>query len=147
MGQSIQVKFVKDSLYCLSRPYSFKSFKGCLPQILLVPLLNTSTHINILTICDFTSCKFFLKSGSALPYFFKNSFSSLVTVLLFRFNKEIFHSLCLGHSLGLILSHQKLNYFLLILCQYFVAKTEQQLSALKWKRSTMLHIRLQRKET
>ena len=28
----------------LSRPYSFKFFKGCLPQILLGPFLNTLTH-------------------------------------------------------------------------------------------------------
>ena len=32
-----QVKFV----VCLSRPYLFKFFKGCLRQILPVPLLNT----------------------------------------------------------------------------------------------------------
>ena len=30
---------------CLSRPYHFKFFKGCLPQILLDPLLNTLSHI------------------------------------------------------------------------------------------------------
>ena len=31
--------------FCLSRPYSFKYFKGCLPQILLGPFLNTLSHI------------------------------------------------------------------------------------------------------
>ena len=43
-----QVKFVEDSLQkieviwsALSRPYDFKFFKGCLPQILLGPFLNT----------------------------------------------------------------------------------------------------------
>ena len=30
---------------CLSRPYHFKFFKGCLPQILLGPFLNTLTHL------------------------------------------------------------------------------------------------------
>ena len=42
-----QVKFVEDSLWkiwrdivCLSRPYPFKFFKGCLSQILLGPFLN-----------------------------------------------------------------------------------------------------------
>ena len=52
-----QVKFVKDSLWkvwigmvyldmvCLSRPCHFKFFKGCLPQILLGPLLNTLTQV------------------------------------------------------------------------------------------------------
>ena len=28
-------------MVCLSKPYPFKFFKGCLPQILLGPLLNT----------------------------------------------------------------------------------------------------------
>ena len=30
---------------CLSRPHYFKFFKGCLPQILLGPFLNTFSHI------------------------------------------------------------------------------------------------------
>ena len=43
-----QVKFVEDRLQnilsdmvCLGRPYHFKFFKGCLPQILLGPFLST----------------------------------------------------------------------------------------------------------
>ena len=45
-----QVKFVEDSLEklsrdWLSRPYCFKSFKGCLPQILLGSFLNTLSHM------------------------------------------------------------------------------------------------------
>ena len=32
-------------MICLSRPYLFKSFKGCLPQILLGPFLNTLPHL------------------------------------------------------------------------------------------------------
>ena len=32
-------------MVCLSRPYPFKFFKGCLPQILFGPLLNTFSHI------------------------------------------------------------------------------------------------------
>ena len=39
MGQSIQEQTSK------SRPYAFKFLKGCLPQILLGPLLNTLSHI------------------------------------------------------------------------------------------------------
>ena len=31
---------------CLGRPYHFKFFKGCLPQILLGPFLNTLTHLS-----------------------------------------------------------------------------------------------------
>ena len=37
------LKNLKD-MVCLSRPYLFKFFKGCLPQILLGPLLNTLSH-------------------------------------------------------------------------------------------------------
>ena len=32
-------------MVCLGRPYHFNFFKGCLPQILLGPFLNTLTHI------------------------------------------------------------------------------------------------------
>ena len=32
-------------MVCLSRPYHFKFFKGCLRQILLGPFLNTLTHL------------------------------------------------------------------------------------------------------
>ena len=42
-----QVKSVEDSLY---RRYHFKFFKGCLPQILLAPFLNTLTQITCLGI-------------------------------------------------------------------------------------------------
>ena len=47
-----QVKFVEDSLkkfegiiVCLHRPYHFKIFKGCLPQISIGPFLNTLSHL------------------------------------------------------------------------------------------------------
>ena len=39
-----QLKLMEGSLY-LSRPYSFKFFKGCLPQILLGPFLNALSQI------------------------------------------------------------------------------------------------------
>ena len=32
-------------MVCLSRPYPFKFFKGCLPQVLLDPLLNTLSQM------------------------------------------------------------------------------------------------------
>ena len=32
-------------MVCLSRPYPFKLFKGCLPQILLGPFMNTLSHM------------------------------------------------------------------------------------------------------
>ena len=47
-----EVKFVEDSLsniwrnmVCLSRPYSFKFYKGYLLQILLGPFMNTLSHM------------------------------------------------------------------------------------------------------
>ena len=38
------LKFCSD-MVCLSRPYHFKSFKGCLPQILIGSSLNNLTHM------------------------------------------------------------------------------------------------------
>ena len=32
-------------MVCLSRPYPLKFFKGCFPQILLGPFLNTLSHM------------------------------------------------------------------------------------------------------
>ena len=34
-------------MVCLGRPYYFKCFKGCLPQALLGPFLNTLSHITV----------------------------------------------------------------------------------------------------
>ena len=49
-----QVKYAEDSLLkirsdtvCLGRPYHFRFFKGCLPQILFGPFLNTLTYLTI----------------------------------------------------------------------------------------------------
>ena len=45
-------KFVEDNLYKIlsdmSRPYQFKFFKSCLPQISLGPFLNTLTYFYLL---------------------------------------------------------------------------------------------------
>ena len=38
---------VNTVVMCLSRPYYFKFFKGCLPQVLLGPFLNTLTRSRI----------------------------------------------------------------------------------------------------
>ena len=40
-----QVKFVEDSIWKVWSDDHFKFFKGCLPQILLGPFLNTLTHL------------------------------------------------------------------------------------------------------
>ena len=37
--------------YPLSRPYPFKFFKGCLPQILLGPFLNTCSYLLVVIYC------------------------------------------------------------------------------------------------
>ena len=62
MGQGIQestkkylyvednlLKILSDMVY-VSRPYHFKFFKGCLPQILIDPFLNTLIQINYKTL-------------------------------------------------------------------------------------------------
>ena len=36
-------------MVCLSEPYPSKFFKGCLPQNLLSPLLNTLSHLDLHT--------------------------------------------------------------------------------------------------
>ena len=46
------MNYVKDKLRqsiqeCLSRPYYFKFFKGCLPQILLGPFLNILSQLQV----------------------------------------------------------------------------------------------------
>ena len=60
-----QIKFAEDSLYkiqsdsdmfCQSRSYHFKFFKGCLPQILLGPFLNTSTKCYSLLVTTRQPC-------------------------------------------------------------------------------------------
>ena len=48
-----RVKFVE------GRPYHFNFLKGCLPQVLLGPFLNTLTHLLIWSLCIrviFSSC-------------------------------------------------------------------------------------------
>ena len=54
MGQSIQNEpskiYGRQPLKNLRRPYHFKIFKGCLPQILLGPFLNTLTNITLLRV-------------------------------------------------------------------------------------------------
>ena len=34
-------------MICLGIPYHFKSFKGCLPEILLGPFMNTLAHVSL----------------------------------------------------------------------------------------------------
>ena len=42
------LKIFKD-MVCLSGPYPSKFFKGCLPQNLLSPFLNTLSHLDLYT--------------------------------------------------------------------------------------------------
>ena len=87
-----QVKFVEDILYkiwrdmvrlSLSRPYHFKFLKGCLPQILLCPFLNTLSHI-----FDWALYKSefrFVPQISKLQFWFPNPF--LANVLIWHILK------------------------------------------------------------
>ena len=45
--KSVEDSFLKiwSDMVCLDRQYHFKFFKGCLPQILLGPFLNTLTYL------------------------------------------------------------------------------------------------------
>ena len=43
---------------CLSRPYHFKSFKGCLLQILLGPFWNTLTHVFLWSGVSYSNCPY-----------------------------------------------------------------------------------------
>ena len=43
-----------EGVWSAGRPHSFKFFKGCLPQILPGPFLNTLSHIWSISICQFT---------------------------------------------------------------------------------------------
>ena len=44
-GRQFYLKKNESDMVCLSRPYHFKFFKGCLPQISLGSLLNTLSQI------------------------------------------------------------------------------------------------------
>ena len=50
-------------LVCLSRPYPFKFFKGCLLQILLGPFFNTVPHFSVQNQYNQKIIKFVLKSN------------------------------------------------------------------------------------
>ena len=44
----VLMRHIWDKVFKSSRPYRLKFFKGCLPQNLLRPLLNTLSNISIL---------------------------------------------------------------------------------------------------
>ena len=62
-------------MVCLSRPYYFRFFKGCSPQILLGAFLNALTHISLLLL------KGYFKS-IALPY--RNTEETFQKALIFQ---------------------------------------------------------------
>ena len=97
MGQSNsrmdQVWIADDGLWkiwrdmvCLSRPYPFNFFKGCLPQVLLVPFLNTCSHILFVAKILKTnqgvfrefSCRNWINEVMLQKYFFKRTAGSRV---------------------------------------------------------------------
>ena len=82
---------------CLSRPYYFKVFKGCLPQILLCPFLNTLSQIftKVASLsCGLTSSETFLKQT-----IFKRAASSLTFAVNYLI--VIFHKIWLQFSVTL----------------------------------------------
>ena len=52
-------KINRGQLWRLGRPYHFKLFKGCLPQILLDSLMNTLTHLQNTFKDNFIFCEMF----------------------------------------------------------------------------------------
>ena len=46
-----KIAFKNFEAICLSRPYHFRFFKGCLPQILLGQFLNTMTYLRFFRKC------------------------------------------------------------------------------------------------
>ena len=54
----------------LSRPYHFKFFKGCLPQIVLVPFLNTLSHLFIPWDHSIAPSRYVKKSCATIYLFF-----------------------------------------------------------------------------
>ena len=61
-------------MVCLGRPYHFKLFKDCLPQILLGPFLNTLTHMELATNTQHT-CSIYI--SARLRWFLKSSSEAL----------------------------------------------------------------------
>ena len=56
-------------MVCLSRPYHFKLFKDCLPQILLRPFLNTLSHISCSTMYGYLLTEHFNKAKRTVEPF------------------------------------------------------------------------------
>ena len=80
-------------MVCLSKPYHFKFFKSCLPQILLGPFLNTLTHIKLIMNChhahDVTLFRLFLVILSLWSKYHDNSISRFRVII--GFAHEPFH--------------------------------------------------------
>ena len=74
---------------CLSRPYYFKFFKGCLPHILLGPFLNTLTHICYVMPRTSWWCAF---SGFKILNFLGFNFLSVYSLIVFGFVFMAFRS-------------------------------------------------------
>ena len=104
-----QVKFMEENpskiwgdMVCLSRPYSFKFFKGCLSQILLGPFLNTLSHF-ILRVSKMRS------HVLSLVFLPKNATSKLqpLDAEIIKNFIVFYRKLLLQHVLVLLLSESK----------------------------------------
>ena len=90
----------------LSRPYPFKYFKGCLPQNLLSPLLNTLSHLILMSSWRFTN----LKENSLIRHhkkFYSEFLKNDILELKNRFLEFYLHQELLNFS-------KSCNIFLLI---------------------------------
>ena len=109
-------------MVCLSRPYHFKFFKDCLPQILLGPFLNTLSNI---ALCSVTYCRSTMISWYVnlrkikLRYILKNQDYKSSTLPFLIYAQEIYDPSILSH-----LSHS------VFLCS--VEKIEEPFVVIAW---------------
>ena len=61
---------------CLSRPYHFKFFKGCLPQTLLGPFLNTFSQLCFVRYCS--RAKYFSYCSLKDIFFVRKAFAKQI---------------------------------------------------------------------
>ena len=97
-------------MVCLSRPYPFKLFKGCFPQILLGPLLHTLSHVILAQ--SVAECSRFLvfEDVDCAMLFLIHFRASLLNIIFNPY--PIFYSYIVqnGSSFSLLLN----NFYLLI---------------------------------
>ena len=79
-------KKIWKNMVCLSRPYPFKLFKGCFPQILLGPLFHTLSHVilaKVWTVFSVWRCWLCYVVFNIIKFYFR-SLSNIFCHILFK---------------------------------------------------------------